>query len=172
MCQIWWSGRPCDRTPSPSPFAWKLLIKKVFHCVGISFLNHLNPMQSYCLITASFPSQYWTCFQQLLMPRHYAMSLRWILSIFLPEFSLHSHQKFKFCKPITTLHFLLHREPHFTYLCSTDNNTYVRTIINTNAVNCNWNTLNTFKHFQQQACLLWEIVSKHVDKCYTHSCPA
>jgi hypothetical protein len=67
------------------------------------------------------------------MPRHYAMSLRSILFIFLPEFSLHSDRKFKFCKPITTLHFLLHHEPHFTYVCSTDN-TYVRTTIHTNTI--------------------------------------
>jgi hypothetical protein len=68
---------------------------------------------------------------------------------------------------------MLHREPHFTYLCSTDNNTYVQqyTQMQLNVIET-YETHLTFKHFQRQACLLWDIVSERVDKRYTHSRPA
>jgi hypothetical protein len=74
------------------------------------FMNRF--IQVYCPIAPSFLSQHETHFQQLFIPCHYAMSVMWMLAIFLPEFSLQNHLKFKPSMPKTTLHFLLHHEQH------------------------------------------------------------
>ena len=59
-----------------------------------------------------------TQFEQLLMPFHYGMAIRWILSIFLPKSSLNTHRKLQFSQPITTLNFLSNFElRHFPFIC-------------------------------------------------------